>query len=111
MKSVVSNVTAGNESSSSTSFINYNFDLAGGGHASGSRSSSTELNPSATVASSSTTSNPSTTGPMIDDSTATATATAPIVDDDDSNVINNLSGLDDLILNEDELAVQGILDF
>lgn len=31
-------------------------------------------------------------------------------DDDDSNVINNLSGLDELMLNEEELAVQGILD-
>jgi len=28
-----------------------------------------------------------------------------------SSSINNLSGLDDLILNEDELACQNILDF
>ena len=32
-------------------------------------------------------------------------------DDENSASLNNLSGLDDLMLNEDELAVQSILDF
>jgi len=37
--------------------------------------------------------------------TTTTTTTTTAEEDEDANVMNNLSGLDDLILNEDELAV------
>lgn len=55
----------------------------------------------------------SATNNMLQQTPARATTAVNVTedDDDDPNVISNLSGLDEFILNDDELGVPGMLEF